>query len=242
MFLSKQYAHWHQYFENLNVSSKEFYESLGSELNNGHLPQTKLSQVEFPEGGILSSKRTYLEVRRDWLTYHICVALLARASSHLPGCSCPLGIPGGRMVTFALILILAEVLVCVGVEFLTHNLALALLSGLVCGVPLAGIFLISLISWVYKCLHMTYYRLDTMLAFHEAIHSRLIVRLNDLLDAGGKRPSAKNKPSRSCIACSNARFEKGNDRDCRTLHGFDWRKADPPVLRLGEARSRLARF
>ncbi len=193
MFLSKQYAHWHQYFENLNVSSKEFYESLGSELNNGHLPQTNLSQVDFPEGGLLSSKRIYLEVRRDWLTYHICVAPFGTgffASSRL------LMSPWNtwrRMVTFALILILVEILVCVGVEFLTHNLALALLSGLVCGVPLAGIFLLSLISWVYKSLHMTYYRLDTMLAFHEAIHGRLIVRLNDLLEAGGKRPISEEQ-------------------------------------------------
>ncbi len=67
---SRQYAHWHQFFEDIPVSPTEFYNTLEQSLEARKVPDISLMHVEFPEGGAFSPKRLYLEVRRDWLTYH----------------------------------------------------------------------------------------------------------------------------------------------------------------------------
>jgi hypothetical protein len=69
-----QYAHWHHFFEDVPVSSAHFYKSLEENLTTKKVPEIAISQVDKLEGGPVSPKRTYLELKRDWLTYHVCVA------------------------------------------------------------------------------------------------------------------------------------------------------------------------
>src|ERR1035437_8680465 len=69
-----QYAHWHEFFENIPISSLDVYKALEQDLNERKVPDLAASRIELLEGSILSAKRTYLQLQRDWLTYHICVA------------------------------------------------------------------------------------------------------------------------------------------------------------------------
>ena len=69
-----QYAHWHQFFENISVSSLDFYKSLEAALSDRKIPSMDISRIEMVERGPFSSKRTYLKLQRDWLTYNVCVA------------------------------------------------------------------------------------------------------------------------------------------------------------------------
>jgi len=69
-----QYAHWHQFFENISVSSQDFYNTLERALSDRKIPLNDISRVEILERGPFSSKRMYLKLQRDWLTYNVCVA------------------------------------------------------------------------------------------------------------------------------------------------------------------------
>src|SRR5947209_196210 len=69
-----QVAHWHQYFDNLSVTPTHFYENFRTEFNTRKIPSTTISHVNFLEANVLSDKRLYLQIDRDWLRYHVCVA------------------------------------------------------------------------------------------------------------------------------------------------------------------------
>ena len=193
---SRQYAHWHQFFEDIPVSPSVFYEALEQNLYARKVPDISLMHVEFPEGGALSPKRLYLEVRRDWLTYHICVAPFGTGffvSSRLlvwPWRSRPL-------------LVIAAILLYLGLTAAYHLAAvslgsdgIALLLTLCLSVPALLLFILVVACWYFWCLHMTYYRQDTMLAFHETVHRQLVAEVNQVVQASGRKPlsDAESKP------------------------------------------------
>src|SRR5258708_4745176 len=67
-------SHWDHMFQGVQQSSNEFYGRVEQYLALHNLKDTKLQRVNIAEGGIFSSKREYLQVRRGNHVFHICAA------------------------------------------------------------------------------------------------------------------------------------------------------------------------
>ena len=65
---------WSQHFEGLNTSVVQFYESVESAVRKRRIPSVEFSRFNLKEGGLLSSSREYLRVKRGDLRYDICGA------------------------------------------------------------------------------------------------------------------------------------------------------------------------
>jgi len=65
-------SHWYAPVPNFNISTKEFYDKVEKELGAQQVPGLKMSRPEFSEGGLFSSKRQYLRLKRDDVLFDIC--------------------------------------------------------------------------------------------------------------------------------------------------------------------------
>jgi hypothetical protein len=68
------FSHWYTLIENLQCSSMAFYQSVETGIGNRQVPQSSLSRVTWPEGGVFSARREYLRVKRKDLILDICAA------------------------------------------------------------------------------------------------------------------------------------------------------------------------
>ena len=99
----------------------------------------------------------YLQVRRDWMTYHICVAPFGTGffvSSRLifsPWNSWPI------MAITAAVMCLGVFLVALGTGLLARNIAIGLMLSFMAAFPAAFLFALIFIVWLFLCLRMTYY-------------------------------------------------------------------------------------
>ena len=67
-------SHWNQMVQGLQHSSQDFYASIEQLLAPHELKSVKLERVNLSEGGLLSAKREYLQIRRSDHVVHICAA------------------------------------------------------------------------------------------------------------------------------------------------------------------------
>ena len=67
-------SHWDHMFQGMQQSSDEFYTRVEQYIAWHDLKDTKLEWVKFAEGGIFSSKREYLQIRRGDHVFHVCAA------------------------------------------------------------------------------------------------------------------------------------------------------------------------
>ncbi|HLW78526.1 MAG TPA: hypothetical protein VKU44_02910 [Terriglobia bacterium] len=67
-------GHWHSLIEGFATSSLDFYELVKAGIAKREIPDLKISQVEWKQGGLGSGKRTYLRVSREGLNFDICAA------------------------------------------------------------------------------------------------------------------------------------------------------------------------
>lgn len=67
-------SHWNHMVPGMEQSSAEFYSAIERALSAHGLDDTKLERVNLAEGGLLSAKREYLQVRRKEHVFHICAA------------------------------------------------------------------------------------------------------------------------------------------------------------------------
>ncbi|HEX6369067.1 MAG TPA: hypothetical protein VF006_09040 [Longimicrobium sp.] len=104
-------SHWHQTIDGLTGTPSEFYEAVQDKLREQNIPGIVTRPISFREGGILSDKRDYLRIRREEISYDLCVAsfgntlfisswLCRHPNGFLETC---LSIPGLRVVTAALL-------------------------------------------------------------------------------------------------------------------------------------------
>lgn len=68
------FSHWHKMLEGLPLSSQGFYESLEHSLTARQVPNIRVARSFKKEGGLLSAKREYLEVRRGSEIFYVCGA------------------------------------------------------------------------------------------------------------------------------------------------------------------------
>ncbi|MGV7222186.1 MAG: hypothetical protein ACQ9MH_11710 [Nitrospinales bacterium] len=72
--VSSVFSHWNTLIQGLQASPKDFYTSVEESINKMGIPDVKLSRVDWKEGGMLSAKREYLQVRRKEYLFDICGA------------------------------------------------------------------------------------------------------------------------------------------------------------------------
>jgi hypothetical protein len=66
--------HWYALVPGFTTTTKEFYDSIESELKERQAPGLEMFRVDFAEGGLLSQKREYLRMTRERLVFDICAA------------------------------------------------------------------------------------------------------------------------------------------------------------------------
>jgi hypothetical protein len=69
-------AHWHHLVEDFQTSATDFYAAVRAAVERREAPDILFSEVEWNEKGILSSRRTYLRVKRGRVSFDICSAPL----------------------------------------------------------------------------------------------------------------------------------------------------------------------
>ena len=67
-------SHWNQLIPGLSQSAQEFYAAVEAALQPHDLKNVKLERVNLSEGGLLSAKREYLQIRRGDHVFHVCAA------------------------------------------------------------------------------------------------------------------------------------------------------------------------
>jgi hypothetical protein len=67
-------GHWHSLIEGFATSSLDFYELVKAGIARREIPDLKISQVDWKQGGLGSGKRIYLRVSREGLNFDICAA------------------------------------------------------------------------------------------------------------------------------------------------------------------------
>ena len=67
-------SHWNNMVEGLQQSSDDFYTQAAKNLEIHQIKDVKLERVNLSEGGILSAKREYLQIRHRDFVYHLCAA------------------------------------------------------------------------------------------------------------------------------------------------------------------------
>jgi hypothetical protein len=64
----------YQLFEGFECSTDEFYRSIENDLTQREVPGLEITREDFAEGGLLSSQREYLRMRRERLVFDVCSA------------------------------------------------------------------------------------------------------------------------------------------------------------------------
>jgi hypothetical protein len=74
MSTSTTRTHSYQHFEELQLSAKDFYATLETQIASYQFPNVTCKVVEKHEEYLLSSKRQYLHIKQDSLSYLVCAA------------------------------------------------------------------------------------------------------------------------------------------------------------------------
>jgi hypothetical protein len=67
-------SHWNHLVPEMQQSSNDFYGAVDRLLKEARLEDAKVERVNLHEGGLLSAKREYLQVRRKEHVFHVCAA------------------------------------------------------------------------------------------------------------------------------------------------------------------------
>ena len=73
------HSHQSQYFEDLQMSSREFYLLLKKMIEDYKFPDVTCTPVTLKEGGIFSSKREYMRISRQRYHYFVCASPFGRS-------------------------------------------------------------------------------------------------------------------------------------------------------------------
>ena len=74
VLVSQVLSHWSHYFPYTALSSNAVYSQVESLVKSHEMPNTKTERVNHKEGGMFSSSREYLRVKRADLVFDICAA------------------------------------------------------------------------------------------------------------------------------------------------------------------------
>jgi len=198
-------GHWHSLIEGFSTSSLDFYELVKAGMERRKLPDLKISQVEWKEGGLGSGNRIYLRVSREHLNFDICAAPFGTGYffswwlARIPRVLLDLGFLLGALAFGGIFMQIFKAGEngepgCLGL-FLGPLFFLALLFGLglfvrygdmgleptVLSMPITG-FLYGLIFRP-----VTYFNEDTATMFRESVHHAVLEAIDQVTSAQGVR-------------------------------------------------------
>lgn len=175
--------HWIAFAEGTAITPKEFYADLEKQLAARDITGMKISRIEYAEGGLLSEKREYLRLVREWLVFDICAAPFG--GGYFFSCRTLYEPPALKLWHLLAAVLFFFLTYSALASFLGYNLALVALIGL--GVAIAqmlrnaialglsdidsALMKTPVIGPVYVCFFRkeTYFRADTRLLYLEAI-------------------------------------------------------------------------
>jgi len=191
-------SNWATLVEGLEASPLAFYSAVEEALTRRQVPQTQNSRTDYKEAGAFSANREYLHVRRQKLTFDICGAPFGTGFffSWWFGEERPYLNPiikvlvlFGYLVTLGILVNVAGVVVGLFLFLFLVFGGLAIVNtlaadgqfddGIVRALPLVGM----LYEWLFE--PATYYRLDSMRMFQEAVHNAVLEVIDGMTAAKG---------------------------------------------------------
>ncbi|HEY4321925.1 MAG TPA: hypothetical protein VGM77_12210 [Gemmatimonadales bacterium] len=194
-------SHWHLLIDSFSTSSLDFYSAVTERISAREVPHTSASNIEWKEGGLLSSGRIYLRFKRNRLIFDLCAAPFGTSfffswwlveEQIQPSAVIGFVVFGTLFVTlFFLVaklgLVVSTVLcIALGAGILAlvrierergqHNMEDFLLA-----IPIIG----TLYLQVFR--PSTYYATDTQLAFQESVHRAVTESVDAVRSVHGLR-------------------------------------------------------
>ena len=68
------HSRWHQYFDNFQLSAVDFYKQVAENAKAKQIPNISIKYYKYPEGGVFSGERAYLQIHRGDYAFLICAA------------------------------------------------------------------------------------------------------------------------------------------------------------------------
>ncbi len=202
-------AHWSKLIENFQVSPSAFYELLVKAINKREIPNTTIEDVQWSEGGLHTAKREYLRVHRNEFTYDFCAApfgtgffisswLIKTPKNLLVSLLLLVGLLFGSFIVWAIIFAIFNalhfpaIISVVGMFLMVILYPIILLAtGVLIRegiIPVEeSILELPVVGYLYTLLFhpLTYYRIDSMIMFHETLHNALMEAVDDLTKEKG---------------------------------------------------------
>lgn len=218
-------SHWHHLAEDFNTSSLDFYDQVEEAVKAREVPDCDFSRVTFKEGGLASTKREYLRIKRGRVAFDLCAApygsgfffsyWVVRPGPRFPALWV-LGLFAVVGCWFALILnglkgALTSALVggqagggslpfaVLSLPFILWFIAWTIHDGVLFDIEEEEILTIPIVGFIYRLFFNpnTYYSLDTALMFQESVGRAVGEVINSILSEQGLRAlsSEKLKPT-----------------------------------------------
>lgn len=194
-------SHWYHLIENFQASPMDFYASIETAVKRREVPNAVTSRVDWKEGGILSAQREYLRVSRGRHVFDICAAPFGTGffvSSWLAETESPFG----PLALFILIILLFGGM---GLSFQEFGFFWGLLFIFI-GFPILfwlfvafmntqqegwddALVAMPLLGPLYERIFRpeTYYKIDTVLMFQQAVHAAVLEAVDQITSAKGIR-------------------------------------------------------
>jgi hypothetical protein len=188
-------SHWNKMFEDFQMSPLEFYASVEQAVTRHEIPDTAMSRIEHKEGGVGSTRREYLRVRRGTLAYDICAAPFGKGCFFSSWLAEPpilsglakLGIMLGLFIILVVLMVDSffrgpwEFLILIFIALFVIGQSESPVSVAVQELPGIG--------WLYRTFFKppTYYRHDTAEMFLGAVHGAVLEVMDCLTTQKGVR-------------------------------------------------------
>lgn len=193
-------AYWCKLLENLQFSPLEFYDIVQEAIEHRQVPSLKVEHVEIKESGVLSANRTYLRLSRERFYFDICGAPFGTGffvSTRL--------LYKTARITIVHIVALVLFLYVIW-ELSTNNFGMVQ-GGIYC---VGGLLSLVLLMFIAKSspgfssffvvlpivgdfferffCPMTYYKIDLITMYQEAVHSAVIEAVSQITQSKGVKP------------------------------------------------------
>ena len=205
-------SHWCKLIESFQFSPLEFYGMVERAAKKRDVPGLGLSRVEWKESGFLSKNRVYLRLARQRLYFDVCAAPFGTGffvSSRLTRKMFRMTILKMILLALAVLVFLLTSVSAVGFLFGIGSalkcfalLMLALFGAMAFGLLLCNLdrlglgsidealMAIPVLSDLYEGLFrpMTYFRIDQMLMYQEAVHSAVMEAVDEMVNGKSVKP------------------------------------------------------
>jgi hypothetical protein len=193
-------SHWSTLIENFSVAPSQFYDAVESSLQRRQIPDTTNERITFKEAGLMSAERVYLHVRKEKLVFDICAAPFGTGFffSWWFAEERPYLNPGLKVLAlFAIFLVPAWMAIETGIAFAAFFTLVVIAIGFIAASEMSSsgqfddgpIRALPLLGKLYEWLFRpgTYYRLDSMEMYQNAVHNAVAEVIDQMTTAKGLR-------------------------------------------------------